>query len=77
MSTFEEWRVTGTPGDPYPPYDFTFGNATRRARGEDSDPEAEARSFIEFANSMPGNEWIDGPPLHSRIVAYTEWEART
>lgn len=64
MTTYEEWRVTGTP---------------RRRRvewlfpGEMYDnPEAEARRYI--SNAVIGSGWTDGPHLHKRTVSVTDWE---
>lgn len=57
MSTYEEWRVTGTTpkGRPYDtPYDTEDG----------------ARALIAIAR-MVG--WLDGPHLHKRIVTIGEW----
>jgi hypothetical protein len=64
----EEWRVTGEPGQGYPPYSFTFGSPTRLAMGEDEDPEASARA------SIAGIAWDDGPHLWKRTIIETPWE---
>ena len=62
VTTYEEWRVTGTWGTG--PYAFTWG------RGY-SDPGAEARNFVRAAQE-PG-PWTDGPHLHKRTVTVTDW----
>lgn len=67
MTTYEEWRVTGEPGEGYPPYEFTFSPV----RGE-SDPEAKARGFVALIGSV-GEVWAVGPHLHRRTVTVTEW----
>lgn len=64
--THEEWRVTGDPGDSFPPYEFTF--SPRRGY---ADPEHSARGFIALVNNTVG--WRDGPHLHRRTVTVTEW----
>jgi hypothetical protein len=69
VSTYEEWRVTGTfhtdVGDEDEPYEFTW------SRGYD-DPEGAARNFIELScNPLWG--WTDGPHLHKRTVTVTDW----
>jgi len=71
VGTFEEWRVTGDPGRGYPLYDFVFGSPTRRAMGEDTDPETAARDFLARTR-----DWLHGPRLQSRTVTYTEWVDR-
>lgn len=67
-AVFEEWRVTGDPGDGHPPYSFTFSPK----RG-DADPEDAARNFV--ALSTQHGWWRDGPHLHRRSVTETPWEA--
>ncbi len=57
MTTYEEWRVTGTPG--LRPHTSTFGS------------EGEARAFVERATVVGG--WTDGPHLHRRNVTVTDW----
>ncbi len=66
--TREEWRVTGDPGDRYPPYSFVW----TPLRG-DTDPEASARGFIALI-AEHGGTWRDGPHLHRRTVTETPWE---
>jgi hypothetical protein len=69
VTTYEEWRVTGHPGDGYGLYHFTF--STQRG---DTDPEAKARNFVRLI--LDGNQpWTDGPHLHKRTVTVTDWEA--
>jgi hypothetical protein len=68
MTTYEEWRVTGEPGNGYPAYDFTWS----RRQTPDQDPEKAARSFIELI--ADGIGWQDGPHLSRRTVTETEWE---
>lgn len=65
MSAYEEWRVTGDPGEGYPPYAFTFSPG----RG-DADPEAAARKFVKLMHAGHGR-WLDGPHLHKHTV--TDW----
>lgn len=64
--TIEEWRVTGDPGQGYPPYRFTFRT------GEYLEPELAARKWIDFAK-----DWTDGPHLSHRTVTYSAWEQAT
>jgi hypothetical protein len=67
VTTFEEWRVTGDPGEGYPPYAFTFSPK----RG-DEDPASAARGFMRLV--VQHGRWPDGPHLHRRTVAMTDWE---
>lgn len=67
MTTYEEWRVTGDPGDGYPPFTFTFSPI----RG-DEDPEQSARGFVRLVNDV--SDWTDGPHLHKRTVTVTDRE---
>lgn len=71
VTTREEWRVTGSPGQGFPLYDFTFGNPTRLAMGEDGDPEAAARAFM--APILQRGTWVDGPHLSMRSITETDW----
>lgn len=66
-TTYEEWRVTGHPGDDFPLYVFTWSPV----RGDD-DPEHVARGFIKLIQAH--GTWSDGPHLHRRTVTVTEWE---
>jgi hypothetical protein len=66
VRTYEEWRVTGDPGEGFPPYTFTFSPI----RGDD-DPEAAARKFVKLVFSH--GRWPDGPHLHKRTVTVTDW----
>lgn len=70
--THEEWRVTGDPGEAYPPYEFTW--SALRNSVHYGDPEAEARSFLALLDSV-NDKWRDGPHLHKRTVTVTPWEA--
>lgn len=72
MSTYEEWRVTGTPGKGYPPYSFTWSPGVDRFPRAD-DPEREARGFVALFEDS-GTTWADGPHLHKRTVTVTDWE---
>lgn len=71
MTTYEEWRVTGTfnadIGDEDEPYEFTW------SRGY-ADPEAAARNFITLSSGSGLWGWTDGPHLHKRTVTVTDWE---
>lgn len=58
--TIDEWRITGDPGDGFPPYRFTFRS------DEYEDPEASARKFCELSA-----KWAH---LSHRTVTYTAWE---
>ena len=65
VTTYEEWRVTGT--------------RARGARvledwseAEDSDAEAKARHFVAWTQEQ-GWGWTDGPHLHKRTVTVSEW----
>jgi hypothetical protein len=69
VTTYEEWRVTGNPGDGYEPYRFTFSPQ----RG-DADPETVACNFVRLIHKGD-RPWTDGPHLHRRTVTVTDWEA--
>lgn len=69
--TFEEWRVTGTPGHGYPPYDFTWSPMRNPHLGDN--PEQAARGFVAAIESA-GGAWDDGPHLSRRTVTVTDWE---
>lgn len=75
MSTYEEWRVTGTWHDR--PYERIFSPKPqhwgRFSRGQ-ADPEGAARQHAANATHWSGG-WSDGPHLHRRTVTITEWEA--
>jgi hypothetical protein len=66
--TFDEWRVTGDPGDGFPPYNFTWSPL----RNDLGDPETEARAFVALIHSH--GRWPDGPHLHRRTMTVTDWE---
>ena len=67
MSTYEEWRVTGTTdGDPY---SFTWSPVGPPAW---EFPERQARGFV--AQFRGFDDWTDGPHLHRRTVTVTDWE---
>lgn len=68
MTTFEEWRVTGTPDDDAPPYDFTWSPYRNHHLG---DPEAGARRFVALIADHGG--WPDGPHLEHRTVTVSAW----
>jgi hypothetical protein len=63
--TYEEWRVTGDPGNGYPPYDFVW---SRRVNPQLGEPEAAARAFM----AHPWN-WDGGPTLSRRTVVVGPW----
>lgn len=69
MTTYEEWRVTGTPTPGERPYTFTWSPHGT----EGWDPEAEARRYVELIREC--GDWTDGPHLHKRTVTVTNWEA--
>lgn len=63
MTTYEEWRVTGTDEDGRPIdviYEYYEDRNERRARG--------------FADWAKTQGWTDGPHLHKRTVTVTDWE---
>jgi hypothetical protein len=64
VTTYEEWRVTGTwlSGDPY---DAAWNH-------DDADAEDGARGMVAYARTQL---WTDGPHLHKRTVTVTDWEA--
>jgi hypothetical protein len=64
VSTYEEWRVTGTWGEG--PYEFTWSPV----RNGYAQPEAAARSFVKTIRELG---WTDGPHLHKRTVTVTDW----
>lgn len=70
--TFDEWRVTGSPGAGYPPYDFTW---SKRRNPHLGDPVQGARAFMATVGAREGSSWEDGPHLQHRTVTITEWEA--
>ena len=61
MTTYEEWRVTGTDkeGDPV---SVTWWH-------HDENAKERARAFA-WAQEQ---DWTDGPHLHKRTVAVTDW----
>lgn len=64
MTTYEEWRVTGTP---------LRRTDEQTYSGEDfTDPEGAARWYASAATPCA---WKDGPRLHKRTVTVTDWEA--
>jgi len=67
--TYEEWRVTGDPGQGYPPYDFTW---SKRLNPHLGDPEHGAHRFAEMIRGTPP-PWMDGPHLSRRTVVVGEW----
>ena len=66
MTTYEEWRVTGTWDDQE--YSFTWSPVGRPAW---EFPEQEARNFLGSFHSF--DAWTDGPHLHKRTVTVTDW----
>jgi hypothetical protein len=72
MATYEEWRVTGNPGPGFPPYAFVWTNQPD-ARGRVTPrPDWEALDFVQLMRE--NDNWADGPHLHRRTVAVTDWE---
>lgn len=72
MTTYDEWRVTGTRLDQ--PFKRIFSptpNGRLFNRGWGEHAETAAREFI--ARTDPG-QWTDGPHLHKRTVTLGEWE---
>ena len=67
VTTYEEWRVTGHPGEGFGLYVFTWSPM----RGDD-DPERTARGFITLVRKHEA--WADGPHLHKRTVTVTDWQ---
>jgi hypothetical protein len=66
MTTYEEWRVTGTPLKGLDAYDRTWSSA------RDSNAEKDVRDYVAWARTK---DWHDGPHLHKRTVTVTDWEA--
>lgn len=66
MTTYEEWRVTGT--------GVVVEIVWSKQRGH-ANPEASARAFIERELKYAPTLWTDGPHLHKRTVTVTDWEA--
>lgn len=69
LEEFEEWRVTGDPGDGYPKYDFTWSPDRNPHLG---DPESAARTFA-AAVRMHVTPWKAGPDLSMRWVKRSKW----
>jgi hypothetical protein len=70
VTTYEEWRVTGTCDGESVDIVWSPSNA--------AEPEADARAYARaqvYASQMrkQGTGWSDGPHLHKRTV--TDWEA--
>lgn len=64
MTTYDEWRVTGTP---------LRRSVEQTYSGEDfTDPEGAARWYMAAATGPA--PWVDGPHLHRRTVTVTDWE---
>jgi hypothetical protein len=61
VTTYEEWRVTGTL------------RKTGKPHASQYETEAEARALIEAARCC--GTFTDGPHLHRRTVTVTDWEA--
>lgn len=70
MTTYDEWRVTGTwLGQPFEQIFSPKPNGRPFNRGF-ADPEAAACEFVAGADP---SQWTDGPRLHRRTVTVTEW----
>ena len=67
VTTYEEWRVTGTWDGERVQYDFS------PTKSPGIDPETGAR---QVAAQIVGNllGWTDGPHLHKRTVTATDWD---
>jgi hypothetical protein len=64
VTTYEEWRVTGT---------FVNGYTNREGLYELTFTEEDkARSCLGFVRECEA--WTDGPHLHKRAVTVTDWE---
>lgn len=68
IGEFDEWRVTGSPGEATPSYSFVWSLLRNPHLG---DPEAAARAFMALDNV---SRWVEGPYLSKRTVTITEWE---
>lgn len=64
--TYTEWRVTGDPGEGYPPYDYVW--SPERFGGADQEKVARY-----FASHSVGWGWRDVPRLWRREVTRSEW----
>jgi hypothetical protein len=62
VSTYEEWRVTGTWDGSDIDHVWT--------PGDDGDAEHGARAMVDFGRTQG---WEDGPHLHKRTVTRTDW----
>jgi hypothetical protein len=71
VTTYEEWRVTGTfsadVGDEDEPYEFTWSQLRF------PDAQGSARAFLALATTEVFG-WTDGPHLHKRTFTVTDWE---
>lgn len=69
VSSFEEWRVFGEPGEGYPPYDFIWTCGGDWGRGQQSDdPQRDARAFFRLLTQPGRKRWKSGPWLYRRVV---------
>jgi len=66
VTTYDEWRVTGTWPEDGKPFDVQLW------RSDQCNAEAEARKWAEWARATGVT---DGPHLHKRTVTVTDWEA--
>jgi hypothetical protein len=65
VTTYEEWRVTGTPPtDGFETYECTWSSA------HNANAETGARDYVTWARTK---DWPDGPHLHKRTVTVTDW----
>ena len=70
MSTYEEWRVTGTYVECLP---ITGTSHLAIFSGKKlADPERQAREWM--AAAVKVEPFADGPHLHHRTVTVTDWE---
>lgn len=71
-AVYEEWRVTGDPGDGFSPYAHTWSQFLNPELGEDA--EVRARGFESLVRMSHQPQWRDGPHLSRRTVTVSEWE---
>jgi hypothetical protein len=69
VGTFEEWRVTGHPGQGFPPYEFIWSPLINPQLG---DAHEAALAFVE--RIWVRGDWADGPHLSRRTVTLSAWE---
>lgn len=78
--TYDEWRVTGWPGDGYDTYEFVWSERLNPHLLVAGSAEAQARAFVTVIRSHVASgqiSWRDGPHLGRRAVTIGEWEEVT